>query len=1449
MTRPRSQQILDLQTRFSRLQYTPLPGATRDRIALGTVHSASVTAVEGGADESTPAYVTSTATPPYTILAGDAITVTVDAGIATTVTFASTDTTASRVAARINTTVGSTVAFADAGILSIRGSTVGSTGQVILADFVAGTLTKLGLVAGTYNGVDAPNRGIVTVSLDLLGGTALLKTLDGQDILTDTSASILIGDGFLPPVRVLDVPGGVPMHARVTADATWLYLDYYARMPTRAEVETFNSDLASLDGTDTVTFTVDDPEYGFNAVIVATFPSGPLLTRDQVVTRINDLWSNALTISGSGASHVQGTISQPFTFNGVASSIDIAVDGGAFTSVDLTGAVTVADVVALINGAVAGVTASPVSLTNGIFLAIRSNNTDGTTSSLEIRPTGGFSDALQALGLTPGLYKGYYLCQPSGPSEIKFFGVGRGSQATITVASGNPTTLTRLGLPAGVYGGLDEGEQLVSFPAMAADIALVEPVIVLFPEVMDFGEVPVQAESTVAKFLNRSNSDVRIQSVKLYSIDQFRLDGSGLNAAGHTVSLGPDGLLPLTVTAQVRTEYENFFKKFIRGDFSARTVIALVANNIETGGVDGNTTDVSDTFTVDIDPTGGWAGSPRYFKVQFGRDATAYLPFQVHSFFPLIDGVKWFVEAQDDAGDLAAFANTTGAMRLYDLNMATAGTATTGKKIIPVTSSTVTQGDDTLRIFGKREGNLEAVTLFRQINAKWVTTVGDGTVSFGDFNGVNAIQQALTFWNAYVGAADSTVRIQVKKGNYTISAANGLIDVPADMHLILEGEGWDASIITLTDGTNPAVRANSNCKLELRDLRLVGSGFDLRVQVKTTSRLAASDVKAWRAHFEFDDGYAGQFERCSILANSTTSPLVSILAGDGIQKDGYTFFDCDLTSGDNLPVLKVASSIGGYTGTGRILFCDCRIRLGSTTVDANNNLVGNCGVVDLDPNGYNSFGGLEGAYIDHLEYRDCEVTANTTAGAVSVLIHLIPIANGGATTATPFVTTDSSLRVDRFVIAGGKWIAPRSNTTVNPFTVGLSWTDETFPEANLNSGRVEIRDVVIGFDQAGTAGVNHGYPTQDLGSFFTTTEFGGARPATAIWGAIAIAANYLFMRGVTLVGMSQLGESGDLFLKCDRMMDVDGIFLEDYKLSGPLTAPTDRVRVRTGNYSAGDLRGNFSIRNVFMRGSDALAGSWGTNLFSVEPNSSGASTSQTSLEVSGVRIMGFTVVGVPSATVGFRYVNALFGSLYTGSAGSFDRFYVSKLQIRDCLTGIQALLTNSVFGTWSITDSEVSFCTNGVFLSSSAEIGDFTFCRNKVHANTTSGVYVQVGDWITTDEFAPCTIVANDNVIRNNPNASGVQMQVFASAVAGNHLPRGSVIGNSFGGGSSTEGDFKVNQISAGVSSALTSPANPGPPNQTLRGVQTGHSLADANTLLYQNNFSMYNNQGFLVTP
>lgn len=134
-------------------------------LAVGMILSVTTNTGTGttAAIAATAATVTGTGAALATIIGGDTCSVQVDTGPVTRVTFAASDTTIAAVVARINNSLGATVAANASSQVRLTGLQLGTGGKIVLADVTTGVLAKLGLTAGTTNGTgNVASLGAVT---------------------------------------------------------------------------------------------------------------------------------------------------------------------------------------------------------------------------------------------------------------------------------------------------------------------------------------------------------------------------------------------------------------------------------------------------------------------------------------------------------------------------------------------------------------------------------------------------------------------------------------------------------------------------------------------------------------------------------------------------------------------------------------------------------------------------------------------------------------------------------------------------------------------------------------------------------------------------------------------------------------------------------------------------------------------------------------------------------------------------------------------------------------------------------------------------------------------------------------------------------------------------------------------------------------------------------------
>lgn len=1443
MTQPRKEQIKSVNTRYTYLEYLGTPGSPETVLVPGTINPFLTTDTPGGAEEDVFAVVQGTVLSPYPILAGDAITIRLDGGPAQLVTFAGTDTTVSRCAARINSVVGGPLASNLDGRLRLVSFSTGSSASIEVSDSTPGTLAKFGITAGTYSGLTGPSRGVLTRTRDLLGGKVHLATTDGLALTTE--AAHMVGDSVLGRrIYYVDVPAGLPIRGRLTFDGTNYVVRYFADLPATASVTTFNSTFSLIDGTDSVTITID------GVPIVVTFPAFPY-TRDGIIDRINEIFQT-LT-GGFGFARIVASVTGPYNHPG--SSLRISVDGGAPVTVNVPSITdTVDELVTLLNGAVAGITASTSTLGSKKFLVIQSNNTNGRTSSVEVIPEQNFAGLnmasaafLRMIGVPPGLYRGSWIAEPYGPDEIRIRSVTRGASSTLGIA-GSATTLTRLGLTSGTVIGSDQAVPTpVRLPRVRSNLTDAAPYTIrsIVPEVEEFGDVPANTDSRVQDLVARTFAS------SLQGFNGIYLDpGSGntttmnpvpggLFSAGRAAETDAFGSISESSAQSVYDWFDNQLRQILRLNTS-RDVQAVVSTLFETPGTNGNTRAKSPFMVMDVDPDNSQSG--RNFRVRFARDAVGFIAEPLNVIEAPATGIPWGVDSADAAGSvLTAFGNRVREMNLYDLNTIGVGNLSGGQRYVPFSSSTAAEGDQYVRILDKEVSNdLVGKSVLHRMNAPMVVTVGDGTDSFGDFNGPDAILAAFSF------AASKSVSqfvVQVKRGLHSIS---GPIPVPSSGNVRIEGVNGGGTLIVPSGLIALSVGALAN--LELRDLSFFKAAAPFSIITMGNGVLRMKDVDLFNVVTQFSNTTSCVAERCRYFCAtaSADAPLILFSFGSGTTIGPYVFRDCGLFQGDNNPVLRVRAANGLTTIAGPFVFDTCSMALGTTTVDGNGNLVGNCGVVDMDPNGFDSLDAAAGLVVRGLEFRNCEV--RSSSGAVKVLLHLVPIANGSATTAAPFAQGDPAIRINSLLIRGGKWLCPRGSTSVNPFTVGMAWTATGALATDINdikSGNVVIEDVVMGFDpESAGFGGDMGNPTQDVGSFFGDTVVGSAVPLAADWGAWAIAANYLVMRNVQLVSMSQQGTCGDLFVKCDRDVLIDGIRIADYEVAAGPTAPNQRIRLRFGYQIATGRGGPVGvIRNVHVLGKDTFFGTWGTNVIRYE-------ASQTPIRIEDVEVHGFQVASANTMN-GFVFVNAavnaLYGAIGAGNTNVLDKFELSRFHGTGLQSGITMINSLLTLREWAITDCVFTECNFGMTLISSVRIGALTLHRNKVYRNG-GGIYVSVGDWTSPTSFDPSVVMISNNVVHDNPG-TGVQIQL--ETVGGTQAPKGIIQGNVLHTISSTQASLKVNQTSGGVPTALTSPnsMDGGGPG-ILRGLETGvTALGPPTTYRFVSGGSMVQNQGFIVTP
>lgn len=1439
MVQPRKEQIKDVLTRHSAFTYTPIISSAYTDILDATIDPYLISDTYGGLQEDVQATVLGTTVEPLAITAGDSLSIAVDGGLPISVLFAVTDTAVSRVANKINTAVGAIVAFNENGYLRLASTIVGLTSKLIIADVIAGTCAKLGISTGTYTGDVAPTRGVVTKSADFRGGFVRIKTTDEKSVLTDVPSLIQISEynGVAPTVNQRywksDVQGGVPIYGRMTRTPTntGYRISYYAKMPLEPEIITYNSDFTALDAFDSIDITL---VYGSNTMgpINVAFSSPPY-TRGSVIDTINAAFGFVSTGGGNEQASITGTVCQPHKFSTTPIiTFSMKVDGGITQTFILDAShITTQNVVDQINASVTGVTASVATVNLNYYVKIVSNNTNGATSSLEF-----INDSWNSLGITPGLYRGGFIVEPYATSEIKFRGLGRGEEYGVTISASNPVSMVRMGLGSGVpitITGSNEGEQAVNFPDINSFTSTNNfPINVLIPEVLEFGEVDPAVESIIEQFNNKvigNNQEGAYSNVTHTDSLSYPYGiplSKGIKDVGKPVLINSLGEIDFNLMRPVYEEARRTFAQFIRGNFQLgfNTVDALVANQIETPGTNGNPKSKSATFTVFVDPDGLAVGN-NSFWVNFHRDTTNVYPFGVQE-TTIHDNLDNVIYLDGSTG----IYNETDPIRFADQNTMNAGTATGGPNTLPLSGTT----DRYIRIFEK-EANLLTPNLLKKVNAIWTVTVGNGTNSFGDFNGANAIQQAIAFYISSGSTADN-IRIQCKNGSYTVNGAYGSIVIPvAASNCIIEGVGKNVTI-RATDTTSPIINATND--LDIRDIKLQGKTGAGTVAIRSAnSEVNISNCYIYEAQIEMTDPYSYNFEK-SWFTNDSTASIIRVILSNGSSDGRCVARDCEfiISSGSwGKPVISVEAlnSTIPVTTVSNILFDNCKLVLRSAT-DNGGMLSGNCGVIDLVPNGscYNTGTGIK---IEEINFHNCVVQANNSSSAISILIHLLPVNNGN------IVTDDSTefAYVNHIIIDGGKWTCPSRDTVFNPFTI-------------LGVENITVKNVTLGFNTS--ANFSYGGATGEVGYWAN-----GADSTVPLfdWGAFAFcAADHLVLKNIKFENLSRINTIGDVFIRY-LFMDISDIDMRSMYVNGTGSVPNQRVLFRP---SAGNsVTAGGTIKNWYMSVSTVSAGQMhAANVILYEP-------SPNRVTFDNITIDGFRASDNLTGSNAFCIPNTFgwIASPYTSFVKETDNLTIKNSVFTSNYSGFYVYSTDS-----SQTIGRTVSYVGGIILHnnqiyrnirygiliesdvSNAKIGNITLSQNNINKNGSTlglpGVFIASGNWGTNSWLT----IVNNIVVENNLVNTQDQIHIYSLDKNIETMPRGMVTGNVV-----FPGTIQCNRISAGLAIAgLWDPTSPGDPTAgayvSIVGLYTGYvSAASIIQWHHTTGTNMLANYGYLQTP
>lgn len=437
-----------------------------------------------------------------------------------------------------------------------------------------------------------------------------------------------------------------------------------------------------------------------------------------------------------------------------------------------------------------------------------------------------------------------------------------------------------------------------------------------------------------------------------------------------------------------------------------------------------------------------------------------------------------------------------------------------------------------------------------------VITCGNGTTTFGDWNGASALTDAVTFLSAN---SIGDYRIYLKAGTYE---ANLLTF--QNVNCTIEGESRDAVFIAnmAQDSADNAISVRTS-RVEFKNLTFTQG------DVYCAEAISASSPTADGPYLSFDEcNFINQ--RISV---SYYYPDVSANAfGDNIFQmrncymiaeasapwpvdDAFLFFnytdvyatpnieswilceDCKFVREDeDQAAVRIRKGITGSAPQVRgARFNRCTFNLGSTATSGGN-MTGNCGVLELTHNTSSS-----DVEIKDIEWKDCIVHANSSSspGSNSILLFL-----------DMYTATGGGLPIYKIQIVGGEWLC-KANTELSPFYIGST----PFGGVSLPT-EVEIRDVTLGHDN------NVGYFSNVIPHAVISFP-----EAASYWAAYVVSgAGAVNLSNIKWIGQRLASDSGQLYVHKVRQLNVDGMISANYVNSG-VGVPRYRFRFGMSNFS------------------------------------------------------------------------------------------------------------------------------------------------------------------------------------------------------------------------------------------------------------------------------------------
>ena len=844
-------------------------------------------------------------------------------------------------------------------------------------------------------------------------------------------------------------------------------------------------------------------------------------------------------------------------------------------------------------------------------------------------------------------------------------------------------------------------------------------------------------------------------------------------------------------------------------------VAALVASTIETP--DGTLRPESPAMFFDADPADSFAGT-RAFAWTWARDAATRTPMSLVE-SPLVTGKTAMLLVD-------ALTSICGAdvLALSDVNQVTS----TGTKFVPLTD----EEDTFLKVGGSGAGAPGEVmggvtpegSIVRSLNARSGVSVGDGSTSFGDFNGSTALRDAFAWCLAQTS---NQIVIYVKPGTYVIDADEIMSDGPS---VTLIGTGMPGEcVLQIVD---PTAFYMDGVSVRVENITFTVSGLTVTaLTVENYARTGIGDDPGLQTTIFRNCVFNGRvtlvspvldtlFEDCVFDVRTETVLAVPCIRasvadqgigpGTLVRYFGKTFFKRCLFKNYQRAVFEIfrATGLTGHQVLGEFVFDSCRFELIGTTAGASL-ATQNVGVID-----FTTADALplddDFTSVEAVRWIDCTVRANCLGdigmggaySAVSTLMKLTGYPHGVTTgDASPYTRLTDVWEVE---VRGGRWTCPATPTTYNPFSI-------TPPTAT----NVIVQDVFIGFDDQTV----QGGPEDDVEVMFQGGSFTNLNWAAFVFATGSVNFNApdrpqvpaLRMRGVRVTG-GDASTSGDVLIGMNGQVDIDG-----FNVDGPGEAaggggsdPQHRVKFMPGNTSPGGFTGYHRVRGMTVRLPGSINGTQG--VFRLEP---------------GLKRVHFEDCYIEGAVGGATSRGISFN--ITADNDTFEDIHFTRCRVRGMGIGVQALtalaftgvvLNDIVFDSCVILENQgigIDFTLN----IAGAVIRDLSIKNCRIQQNTGLGFRIRSPNLDNYENV----IIEGNRCSFNNGSTTATQAHIEDTG-AGSGTPRFIIMNNKFSEGVLNRGNLKITR--GGAAALITPRGFNNPLAPSVYGAQTAHSITNA---------------------